>query len=404
MVFDSFNLIFFGILIIFSWIIPKSLLSILYISAGILFLSKYSTICLLLWVGVTTVLIFYYRFNKLQLRMIGWVLMVSLLVIAQHMNIKLETNFSFEIMLLFIYNMARAWSLLKSFPPGNQNSPSVSDVISFLWFPPILFSGPIERFEEFQNMHHQRRSICLFSVTKYFGSALIHGLAAYALIRIFNPTLFDFNKAELSHLIIYMIQASLLVVFQFIAWIHVVRGVCHLMGYNFSRPNFHNFLTAGGLLEFWIRWNMSFTKFIRDYIFFPQNRIPTIPEFIFRTFCAFTLYGPMHGINPSFFLWGILQAIGLMIQSSYRIACRRLVLFSTMDKIFFKPFKITLTLTLLVVTTPLLLPEGNSLYRNIWSRILQQSELLTELQATLSSTSTSSIMSKFEIIFANLGT
>lgn len=369
MVFTTFNLIFFILLIALSRLTPKKLVSLLYVLAGIIFLYKYSFICLLLWIGVSLILIFHYGFKEYWIRTMGWLASILLLIIAFKLEINLKPTFSFEIMLLFIYNLARAWSLYRSFPAFSNKSPKINDIISYLWFPPILFSGPIERFEEFQKMHHGKKTVCFYSVTKYLLSAISNGIAAFVLIKIFNPLLFDFNKATLVYLLIYLVQASLLVAFQFIAWIHLVRAVCHMMGYNFSRPNFQKFLTAGGLIEFWISWNMSFTKFVRDYVFFPKNRIPTTKEFLARLVLAFTIYGPMHGISPNFFLWGLLQATGLIIQSSYRILRRRVYLFQVFEIAFPHILKIAITLSWLVITTPLLLPEGSTLYTNLWIKI-----------------------------------
>ncbi len=371
MIFDLFNIIFFLILIILKWILPRSLLAPCFLLLGILFIFKYSLVCLLLWVGVTLIIISYYVFMEWWKRLTAFLLTALLILGAQKIGLNLEPKFSFEIMLLFIYNMSRAWSLYRSFPAMPFFSPKVSDVVCYLWFPPLLFSGPLERFGEFRRLHYSSNKVSIFNVTWYLSSAIGNGLIALILLKAFDPILFDFNKAELPLLSLYMVQSSLLIVFQFISWIHFVRAVCHLMGYNFSKPNFQNFLSSGGLLQFWINWNMSFTRFIRDYVFFPLNRIPSMKEILIRIIMAFSFYGPMHGVSPAFFLWGLLQGVALLVQSFYRISSRRLRFIRIIDQFFLKIFKNGLTLGWLALTTPLLLPEGPVLYQQIYIKILE---------------------------------
>ena len=372
MVFDLFNIAYFFFLIILKWVLPRSLLTPCFIFLGVLFIWKYSLVCLILWIGISSIIVTHYRFPEWWKRLSGYVITATLFLVAKKLNFNLATSFSFEIMLLFIYNMSRAWSLLRSFPAHSTFSPKIRDILSYLWFPPLLFSGPLERFGEFRRMHYDSSRVSIPSILWYLSSAVINGLIALILIKVFNPSLFDFANAKLPLLITYMIQASLVIVFQFISWIHLVRAVCHLMGYDFSKPNFKNFLFGGGLLQFWINWNMSFTRFIRDYIFFPVDRIPSMKEILIRILMAFSFYGPMHGVSKTFFLWGILQGLALLVQSCYRISHRRLKFMTIIDRLFLKIFKIGITLGWLVLTTPLLLPEGVTLYQQIYFEILQE--------------------------------
>ena len=80
----------------------------------------------------------------------------------------------------------------------------------------------------------------------------------------------------------------------------------------------------------------------------------------------------MHGVSKTFFLWGILQGLALLVQSCYRISHRRLKFMTIIDRLFLKIFKIGITLGWLVLTTPLLLPEGVTLYQQIYFEILQE--------------------------------
>jgi len=51
----------------------------------------------------------------------------------------------------------------------------------------------------------------------------------------------------------------------------VVRGVSGLFGIELS-PNFRQPYFSRGFTDFWNRWHISLSHWLRDYIFFPLNR------------------------------------------------------------------------------------------------------------------------------------
>mgnify|MGYP000161704242 CR=1 FL=1 len=56
--------------------------------------------------------------------------------------------------------------------------------------------------------------------------------------------------------------------FDFSGYTDLARGVAKMMGYNLSL-NFNNPYLAEGLGDFWRRWHISLSSWIRDYIYFP---------------------------------------------------------------------------------------------------------------------------------------
>ena len=64
MVFDLFNIAYFFFLIIFKWILPRSLLTPCFIFLGVLFIWKYSLVCLILWIGISSIIVTHYRFPE----------------------------------------------------------------------------------------------------------------------------------------------------------------------------------------------------------------------------------------------------------------------------------------------------------------------------------------------------
>lgn len=74
--------------------------------------------------------------------------------------------------------------------------------------------------------------------------------------------------------------------------------------------NFNSPYQAASIMEFWERWHMSLTRFLRNYIYIPLggNRKGKI-----RTYCnimiVFLVSGIWHGANWTFILWGLLHGL-----------------------------------------------------------------------------------------------
>ena len=105
---------------------------------------------------------------------------------------------------------------------------------------------------------------------------------------------------------------ALQIFFDFSGYTLLVTGLGLLLGYQVP-INFRQPYLAKNLQEFWKRWHISLSTFIRDYIYIPLGG----NQFSFtRTqvniFIAMTLSGIWHGANLTFMYWGILHALGVI--------------------------------------------------------------------------------------------
>lgn len=106
---------------------------------------------------------------------------------------------------------------------------------------------------------------------------------------------------------------ALQIYFDFSAYTDMARGFGLLFGYrwpeNFDRP-----YLAGSVTEFWRRWHMTLSRFLRDYVYIPLggNRHGT-----FRTnlnlMLTMLLGGLWHGASWSFLVWGGLHGAFLIL-------------------------------------------------------------------------------------------
>ncbi|PYJ54659.1 MAG: hypothetical protein DME24_25995 [Verrucomicrobia bacterium] len=101
--------------------------------------------------------------------------------------------------------------------------------------------------------------------------------------------------------------------FDFSGYTDMARGVAKLMGFHLIL-NFNNPYLATGLGDFWSRWHISLSTWFRDYVYIPLggNKHGTFNMYR-NLFLTFFISGIWHGAAWTFFIWGTLHALGVMI-------------------------------------------------------------------------------------------
>ncbi|MDB5816053.1 MAG: rane-bound O-acyltransferase family protein [Rhodocyclales bacterium] len=91
--------------------------------------------------------------------------------------------------------------------------------------------------------------------------------------------------------------------------------------YNFDSP-----YKALNIVDFWRRWHMTLSAFLRDYLYIPLggNRHGKARRHL-NLFVTMVLGGLWHGASWNFVLWGALHGIYLMINHAWHAACKTLL-------------------------------------------------------------------------------
>jgi alginate O-acetyltransferase complex protein AlgI len=100
-------------------------------------------------------------------------------------------------------------------------------------------------------------------------------------------------------------------------------GTAHMLGYRLA-PNFDMPFLARNVAEFWRRWHISLSNWIRDYVFLPlggsrRGRWRTAGNLL----AAMTLCGLWHGANWSFVAWGAVNGVFMIVHRVFRSWARR---------------------------------------------------------------------------------
>jgi D-alanyl-lipoteichoic acid acyltransferase DltB (MBOAT superfamily) len=110
--------------------------------------------------------------------------------------------------------------------------------------------------------------------------------------------------------------------FDFSGYSDIAVGSAYLFGIRLPR-NFATPFLAPDIAQFWQRWHMTLTSYLRDYVFVPLadvrmvSRRFRIPQYFFAMTLTMALCGLWHGANFTFVLWGALQGIAIVVATMW---------------------------------------------------------------------------------------
>lgn len=112
--------------------------------------------------------------------------------------------------------------------------------------------------------------------------------------------------------------------FDFSGYCDMAIGISLL--FNIQLPlNFASPYKATNIIDFWRRWHMTLSQFLRDYLYIPLggNRYGKMRRY-FNLFMTMFLGGLWHGANWTFVLWGCLHGLYLIINHGFVALRQRL--------------------------------------------------------------------------------
>ncbi len=214
-------------------------------------------------------------------------------------------------------------------------TPPEKDIVAFAlyaYYFPKLLSGPIERAGDF--FGRLRNPVPLSGERLTRGLALILvGLARKALLADSLTALLPadlFERPALypgPSLAVWLLAYAFALYNDFAGYTSIVRGVSGLLGIdlnlNFRVPYFSRTFT-----EFWTRWHISLSNWLRDYIFFPTSRFllkrfprRSHPIHIFLPpLLTMLVSGLWHGLSWNMLLWGGLHGLYLIVERIISLA------------------------------------------------------------------------------------
>ena len=203
----------------------------------------------------------------------------------------------------------------------------------FVTYFPHLIAGPVLHHAEMMPQFRERATyrfswentavgLTIFVIGLFKKVMLADGVGAYA------KPVFDAAAAgvQLSALEAWCgaLAYTFQLYFDFSGYSDMAIGLSRLFGIVLPL-NFHSPYKAANIIDFWRRWHMTLSRFLRDYLYIPLggNRKGQVRRYM-GLMATMILGGLWHGAGWTFVLWGTLHGVYLAINHGWRALRRRL--------------------------------------------------------------------------------
>ena len=187
--------------------------------------------------------------------------------------------------------------------------------MSYLLYFPKIITGPLIRYNAFKD-EIDKPSISESFVMEGIGLIIIglvkkaaaDYIALYPLAIYANPS--GYNGFD--HLFA-MYGFALYIFLDFSAYTDMARGISRVFGIELPN-NFASPYRSTSMIEFWKRWHITLSTWIRDYLYIPLGGSRRgLNRSYFNVMVAFILSGIWHGVGANFALWGAMHGIGVVV-------------------------------------------------------------------------------------------
>lgn len=196
------------------------------------------------------------------------------------------------------------------------------EYLFFLSYFPALVAGPIVRADYFlpqiQNRDHASREemaaglwlIILGLVKK---AVVADYIAQYNDLIFASPTGYS-GLESLMGVVGYVVQ----IYCDFSGYSDMAIGISAIMGFRLTK-NFDFPYKSRNLTDFWRRWHISLSTWLRDYVYIPLggNRRGTLRTYV-NNFLTMLVGGLWHGAAWKFVIWGGMHGVGLIVHKALR--------------------------------------------------------------------------------------
>jgi D-alanyl-lipoteichoic acid acyltransferase DltB (MBOAT superfamily) len=194
---------------------------------------------------------------------------------------------------------------------GDRPVPLLDAAAAFTFFPRLL-AGPVVRMHELAPQLAGRPDPRRVATGEAF-ALVLRGLAKKVVVagtlaeQLTGPVLAAPAGSSRVEVAVAVIALAVQVYADVSGYLDIAAGVALLLGIRFP-VSFAAPFGARSLTEFWSRWNLTVTRWFRDYVFRPSGRTPAA---IVVTALAAALW---HGPRLTFVAWGALHAAALLVE------------------------------------------------------------------------------------------
>ena len=194
--------------------------------------------------------------------------------------------------------------------PSEKNFLNVALFISFF---PIITSGPIQRagnlIPQFQNVrtfdyNNATDGMKLFAWGMFKKLCIADRIAVYV-----NYVYGNVNDGYGLAILLATVLYSFQIYCDFSGYSDMAIGIARYLGFDVGKNFDHPYLSKS-VGEFWRRWHISLSSWLRDYVYIPLggSRV-ALPRIYLNILITFLVSGIWHGSTWNFVIWGLLHGI-----------------------------------------------------------------------------------------------
>lgn len=187
----------------------------------------------------------------------------------------------------------------------------------------IFVAGPIERFERFKPQVEQPHVPFNWADIEFGFRRIVFGMFRKLVIAdwigyFISPVWQRPDQYAQWIRILALLGYSIQIYMDFAGYSDIAIGSSRLFGLRIME-NFKNPYFAPNISQFWRRWHISLSDWIRDYVFFPLSGLSKSRLWLkfLVPVVAMSLCGLWHGAAWHFILWGALHGLGLAIYQKW---------------------------------------------------------------------------------------
>lgn len=333
------NIVFFSILLILYYLVPERWQKHILLEAGLLFALSFG-VSTLVMLAILSVIVFFgvrgmagSRNKKSRVVVLTLVVILALAgtkllsffteevtVLSEHLGIRLLSEGGYrpvQIIGISFYAL-RLIGYTVDVYKGQQEERNLESFLLFTSFFPILTAGPIEKSSRLltelsgYKTFDEKRVYRGFLMTLY--GAFLKMVIADRLGVLIDEVYSDIGSYSGALCLVIIVFYSFQIYADFAGYSYIAIGLSGMLGIsimdNFNRP-----YLAFSVRDFWHRWHISLSQWLRDYVYIPLggNKKGLLRKEL-NIMITFLISGLWHGTGLNFIVWGGLHGLYQVVE------------------------------------------------------------------------------------------
>jgi D-alanyl-lipoteichoic acid acyltransferase DltB (MBOAT superfamily) len=202
-----------------------------------------------------------------------------------------------------------------------QPETSFVNVALYIGFFPQLIAGPIVRATFIMPQIRRRRPFSrsqqAMGIRLLLRGFIYKAVIADMLGQVADPVFAHLDQYDPHALLTAVVAFYGQIYFDFAGYSSMAIGTARLFGYRLPR-NFDYPYSSASVTEFWRRWHMSLSFWLRDYVYIPLGGNRGGRLAVYRNLMTTMLLGGLwHGAAWNYVIWGLLHGFGLCVNKAW---------------------------------------------------------------------------------------